>query len=474
MDQSLNLEISAFAVALFSFAPDIHNFVLDEDVLDHFNLANDYGIDPTPLFHLNDYQASLRRVVRKLNENHRSELEERYPELLECVHHVYKTNLLGSQTSAKMAFVRAATNEPIRRLSPESMRERLQCLNGIVPNLQRYERRELVQSLRRLANETRRLLKIQRERLTGRPEKIAAIDQVLDDLERIVPPLDELVFELRILSEDDHRTAFSYDNFARSYCDHITQLIATCVAAQTYVLDSWHVRRGRGIETIYAPRTADFLLWGDRFGDCTARTTRKQVDHGTPNIHWTVPAWLLDPFYRVLLVCVDGEPVLKAHLLPLVICGQTVLAVDALEVIPALRDTVLREQETIHRHLSQRLFSMRLSIVEQAFATACEIGRRMGVQAVIVDKYSNAKWVRNEVDKLPEAFYHIDEVIKPYGSQPIIKLFQRWGCELTTEPRVEVQAMNLQLMDQGLRSGYKNTGILQGKLDDGQLPIRGP
>jgi hypothetical protein len=121
-----------------------------------------------------------------------------------------------------------------------------------------------------------------------------------------------------------------------SYCDEIVQILAR-----------------HADEPSATPRNAAFLQLGDLFGDCTARRANKQVDPQIANIHWTVYAWLLDTFYRVMLVHVDGEPVLKDHLTPLIVHGDPVLAVDALEVVPSLRDIVNGRP---HRFLSTRLF----------------------------------------------------------------------------------------------------------------------
>ena len=50
----------------------------------------------------------------------------------------------------------------------------------------------------------------------------------------------------------------------------------------------------------------------------------------------------------------------------------------------------------------------------------------MGVDAVYVDKFSNANWVRRIVEALPAVSYHVTEVQKPFGDELIRRAAKDW------------------------------------------------
>ncbi|MDA1014668.1 MAG: hypothetical protein O3A00_09485 [Planctomycetota bacterium] len=53
--------------------------------------------------------------------------------------------------------------------------------------------------------------------------------------------------------------------------------------------------------------------------------------------------------------------------------------------------------------------------MDRLFATVRDIALRMGVETVLADQYSNAKWIRVEVSALPTEYYHVRDVEKPFG-----------------------------------------------------------
>jgi hypothetical protein len=182
-------------------------------------------------------------------------------------------------------------------------------------------------------------------------------------------------------------------------------------------------------------------------------------------------AWLLDPFYRVLEVYFDGEPVLKGHVLPLVIRGRPALAIDAIEVVPPLRDIIGGKPNP---YLSDRLFQHRKAVLEALFTQARSLAGQVGAETLYVDKFSSARWVREAVDLFPRTTYHVRDVFKPFGTEPVAALVREilggdFGpvCE-------EIQATNLALMDQGLRFGFKEIGVIDGDVEDERLAVRGP
>jgi hypothetical protein len=325
------------------------------------------------------------------------------------------------------------------------------------------------------------LLERQWHRLPATHGQRISIERIRLQIRQHVSLHDLLAFGLQSLGTDDPRLAIGNDAFCESYSDQIVQLITQLEVESTNRLSdpSWRCIRGRGIETAYVPRTARFLRLGDEYGDCTARRTAKQIDRGIPNIHWTVYSWLLDPFYRVIEIHVDGEATLKAHLLPLILEDEPILALDAVEVLPKIRDTVRRMEhnESVDRqnkHLSRGLFERRQEMIDELFCTVIDIGRRMNVNRIFVDKYSNARWVREVVDRLPEEHYHISSIQKPFGLEPLNYLCDRWLGQRIDHPVTEIQAGNLLLMDQGLRPGYKSAGVLFGSARSSGVPVRGP
>jgi hypothetical protein len=197
---------------------------------------------------------------------------------------------------------------------------------------------------------------------------------------------------------------------------------------------------------------------------------RSQVDPEIANIHWTVYAWLLDPYYRVLDVYFHGRRVMKGHILPLIIHGRRILMLDAIETIPSIRD-FLRGRR--NRNISRKIYTRRLDILQALFGAVKDLAGRMGVEAVYVDKYSNTKWVRAEVNKLPADSYHVSDVIKPFNNDLITAVVRKILNASVGEVKEEIQARNISLMDQQLRPNYKEVGVLMGRRKDYFLAVRG-
>ena len=97
-----------------------------------------------------------------------------------------------------------------------------------------------------------------------------------------------------------------------------------------------------------------------------------------------------------------------------------------------------------------------------------------GIPVTVITDTPCAKAVWAVVDALPACGYHARQVVVPFGAEPVRALIgDLFGPEAARGPLVaEVQATNLALMDQGLRPGYKEVGLLDG--DDGALAVRGP
>ncbi|HSB71113.1 MAG TPA: hypothetical protein VLT62_17430 [Candidatus Methylomirabilis sp.] len=206
--------------------------------------------------------------------------------------------------------------------------------------------------------------------------------------------------------------------------------------------------QGRDVEFALAPRDPSFLDLGKEVGDCTADKTFRQVDREVENIYWTVFAWFLDRHYQILKVYHDGQFILKVHLLPLLVftrTGETVLlAVDAIETTPAFReDTPLGRPD---------LLDKKESIFARVMEEVVRIGQSMGIATVCAEKFSNTGWVRRELARFPEIYFHIGGVRKIDELEDVFELAKRVCATAAEEPPTSV-FMELQV---------KNTYLLRG------------
>jgi hypothetical protein len=451
-DQGRNEGGIRMGCGLLSLVVDLKAFVLSEICSKDFDLLSIYRIDPAPLFNLNHYDRGLVSMVKAIFRREHAELRSCFTSLHNDITAIHRHKLLGTETAGKMAYVRDVTGVPLTRLRPYQIDEQLVELRG----------------------RTIELLERQARRLPLAHRKRSEVERMTQQVERDVSVFDVLFYRLKALCANHARPVVGFDAFCEIYRDEIAEELGRHLSHSgeaAHLLSRLRFIRGNGLEVTYARRDQTFITLGDRYGDCTAHRFRQQVDTDVTNIHWTVYTWLLDPFYRILEIYCEGERVAKAHLLPLIIQDLRVLSIDAIEVVPKLRDRI---RGHTNPNLSSRLFRLRRDILDTIFKTATELAGRMGVDAVYVDKFSNANWVREIVDTLPTAFYHVSEVEKPFGDEPIRRVTRDWLDMGDPEVCSEVQALNLHLMDQGLRFGYKEVAILFGDLSPSASPIRGP
>jgi hypothetical protein len=206
--------------------------------------------------------------------------------------------------------------------------------------------------------------------------------------------------------------------------------------------------RGQGLEFAYAPRNLAFLELGKAVGDCTADKTFRQVDREVENIYWTVFAWFLDRHYQILMVFVDGQLVMKVHLLPLLLLGRdggaAFLAADAIETTPAFReDTTGADPELLER--KEAIFS-------QVVAEIRRLARAMGLEHVVAERFSNTRWVREELALFPEAYLPIGDVRKIDELEDVFALARR-VCEAAGEAPPGGVFMELQMKNTFLQAG---------------------
>ncbi len=221
--------------------------------------------------------------------------------------------------------------------------------------------------------------------------------------------------------------------------------------------------RGEGVEFEFAPRNLSFLELGKEVGDCTADKSFRQVDRDIENIYWTVFSWCLDRQYQILKVYYRGQFVMKVHLLPLLVFNRdgtaVFLAVDAIETTPTFReDTRMGRVELLER--KEYIFSRVVSEVVR-------IAKAMGIENVYAEKFSNTRWVRQELEEFPEIYLRIGDIRKIDEMEDVFELAKRVCSAADEEPPssvfMELQAKNTYLLP-GVATvkGVKALAVLSG------------
>ena len=231
--------------------------------------------------------------------------------------------------------------------------------------------------------------------------------------------------------------------------------------------------RNQGIEFDYVNRDISFLYMGKAIGDCTSDKTFLQVDQGVENIYWTVFAWLLDRNYQILRVYYNGDLVAKVHLLPLYMVDPVndfiFLAVDAFETVRAFRDDI---QRYAHGELSK----MKDEIFQTTMDFILKLADRMNIERVFAERFSNTRWVRDALAKLPEVYFKIDSITKIDDLEDIMGLAQRLFINAGKRPPIsifmEIQMLNTHLLPTTyLIKRAKQFAIIRGKMEDG-VPLK--
>ena len=441
-----NIDAVAVSRALLEVFKDVEPIVYETLLADEFDLLEKWGIDPRPLFSLNSPQ-KVEKGIQDIFGVDVTDSQVDFQQALAYLEEINTALFLGKSTPAKMAYLKPITGRAFKFLTASSLQEHFTDV----------------------INATIELLNRQAKRLQRQAAACTHID-------RLILSLNDLLVRHLIKERFAGHSLFAGNPnlFYRVYADEIAQLAADHFSnpcfAKPDVLGTFRVIRKKGIEVSFARRNRRFITSGDYYGDCTACEVRSQVDPEIANIHWTVYSWLLDPHYRILDVFFYGRRVLKGHVLPLIIQGRKVLMLDAIETIPSIRD-YLRGKK--NQNISKHIYARRLDILQALFDAVKALADDMGVQAVYVDKYSNTKWVREEVGRLPSDSYHISEVIKPFQNDLIAAVIERILNEPPADVVEEIQARNIGLMDQQLRPNYKEVGVLTGRRKDYFIAIRG-
>lgn len=472
------------ASALLAIYQDLQTIILDVGRRPEYDLSR-FGMRFEPLVSLNAPSPSFIRVIRSILDHFDSEFDLSQERLLEALRKIQRARLLGRETAGKMAVVREITGHPLRTLEPHQIGSQLVALRRRI----RFLLRQQAQRLQREADTAgvRSRLDAVRAMITSIQEDVPSStvkSQRVQGMFLNYPELAVAVREAFLEATSQHLLvqAIATIDPVHQFCLDQADLLAQLIGRHLAPLAARDVDRGVGplaglrsrkrigIEATYVPREEAFFFLGDLYGDCTAHRPRSQVDLDVTNIHETVYSWILDPFYRVLEVTVDGEAAVKGHIVPLLLHGRPVLYLDAVEAVPRLRETVRGHPNS---YLSPRMYDQRRAIFQTLLETVLEIADRMGAPTVLVDRFSNCDWIRRELEVYETDFHHVDDVRPLFGTRPVRALLR----ELLGDQSAvfeEIQAANPGLHDQGLHRGFKEAAILRGDPSENSMPLRGP
>jgi hypothetical protein len=237
-----------------------------------------------------------------------------------------------------------------------------------------------------------------------------------------------------------------------------------------------HKPKNGSICVEYVKHNLDYVFLGDKYGDCTANKRKKQVDTQIANIHWTVYSWIMHPYYRVMEVSVitptgRKERLIKAHIIPLIIHEQRVLMIDAIESTIKLREKTRGE---INPAFDSKLFAVFAEeAIDRLFDECRRIAHLINAEAIYVELFSNAQWINRRINLLPHDSYHIDDIIMPFDNQDIITSVKHLNGLYQGDIMFELQAINTQLMEHYMKSGYKEVGVLSGRRENWKIHLRG-
>ncbi|MBW1899259.1 MAG: hypothetical protein JRI61_09395 [Deltaproteobacteria bacterium] len=259
------------------------------------------------------------------------------------------------------------------------------------------------------------------------------------------------------------------------YADEIAKTLFTLSShVDIPGVDELAVVRGQGVEFEFAERDITYLMLGKETGDCTADKPPFQADRDIENIYWTVFPWILDRNYQILKVYYNGAFIMKAHMLPLFIHHDSgdkiILAIDAVEAVRAFRDD-------LKGFGREDLLEKKREIFQKVLEKIAAIGSSMGIHNIYAEKFSNTKWVRNYLNKLPEIFLHVRSLIKIDELEDLFFLSKDMFADMEDmipkEIFMEIQMKNTSLLPgvTNKSKGIKAFAVIKGSPGDG-IPMK--
>lgn len=229
---------------------------------------------------------------------------------------------------------------------------------------------------------------------------------------------------------------------------------------------------GSGVEFAFAPRDFGYLQLGRQFGDCTSDKRYLQSDCQTENIYWTVFSWIMDCNYQILVVLLDGRPIIKCHLLPLFVdVLQTGRDIYPCLFVDAIETTAQCRQVEEGGGQSARLKHAFDCLMDEVKALA----ERMGIASVYSERFSNTKWVRRELENLPEIYLDTKRIVKVDELEDVYSCAESFcrknGFTPPDEIFMEIQARNTYLIPETIIGSNKSFALVLGDAEDG-LPAK--
>lgn len=471
-NQDKNHAAVCTAAALVKIFEDIKPFNYQSLFSGQFDLEKSYGINPLPLFNHFPQNISLRYTKYFFPDGiNAATFSQFFTRIRECIIHIKHEKLLGKNTNGHLTYLKFWADIKINNLEEINFEKNY----------------EGTFTLLRLNEVLRKTISLLADRLVKPGYPIDKIEKIKTQLEEIIilyikcnilvlyeryPQIKGYNMFISVLSDEIISVIREiYSELNKKY-PHLKELISNCLGQ----IDSDYLQHKDGFETQYCPYNYDYIKSGDYFGDCTASVVKKQVDPNTANIHWTVYSWLLNPYYRIIEVYYsqegNKEKLLKGHILPLIIHNKKVLMIDAIEVVPKLRQFVRgRENEYFDHQLFDKVSD---SLLDTLFEKCEELGEMMGVEAIYIEMFSNAQWVNRLLSQMPNDSYNIfKDICIPFGTEVVeknIELIQNYNPKDVT---FEVQAVNCNLMEQYTKSNYKEIAVLKGRRKCWNLHIRG-
>lgn len=231
------------------------------------------------------------------------------------------------------------------------------------------------------------------------------------------------------------------------------------------------VQNDRRLDFEFAPRTVDYIDLGTRYGDCTSRNRSTQVDE-VPNIFWTIASYSMDIFHQVQELRIDGDPLMKAHITPCFFRGEPALNIDAFETTLKIRDYKSNRDPIPNPTCDPVLFKRKKEFFDLSLDRIRQLAHAMGIETVICDGYSNTQWARQEIEQYPSNIYHIREYHPLYDAS-FPRDFAEALLQVSIYMRMEIQALNTDIWDQGLRPNFKTNRTIKGRTFDSKDAIRG-
>ncbi|KUO75838.1 MAG: hypothetical protein APF81_05240 [Desulfosporosinus sp. BRH_c37] len=471
LDQGKNHNTIFKVYCLIKLFDNIKPFVLDSVLSKKFDLYEYYGMNSEPFFNLNS-QDEANKILTEFFTNNLEEynINELYYQIFDDLKTIKDQHLLGKHTVLHFSYLKLLANIKTNQLDEQKYTK-----------IKKWDILQIIQ----VVQKTISILGKRFEKLPVNYEKKITINMINKMLRNEI--------KLKIISLFiKYPNIDNNDLFSKVFADEIVHLVSDLYFTFLHNYKKFNYNNlsfkntalinfneKEGVKVFFTAHDETYIYSGDYYGECTASSVKKQVDPLTANIHWTVYSWIMNPFYRIIDVCYSKngqiEKLLKGHIMPLIIHDRKVLMIDAIEVVPKLRE-YLRGNRNLD--YDNKLYDMSkpllLEKLWEALITKCKsLAILIGAESVYVEMFSNSEWIRGKIASLDTDSYYVNEVIVPFGEKPISANIVNFSDVKSENVLFEVQAKNLTLMEQQVRYGCKEVGVLVGRRENWRLNVKG-